>query len=112
MFEAIPTTPAGWVGWAAAALVTAVVYFPKAMAERRGDNKEIDRLVTALASERERTKELSQLLEESRQRENALVREFSDIKASNARLELQVSLLTKEVNELREEVHNQGHVNE
>ena len=112
MFEAIPTTPAGWIGWAAAALVTAVVYFPKAMAERRGDNKEIDRLIAALAAERERTKELSQLLEESRQNNNRLIQEFADIKATNARMELQIQYLTEEVNELRNELHIKGQINE
>lgn len=112
MFEAIPTTPAGWIGWAAAALVTAVVYFPKAMAERRGDNKEIDRLVTALAAERERTKELSHLLEESRQNNNRLIQEFADIKATNARMELQIQYLTEEVTELRNELHIKGQIHE
>lgn len=105
MFEALPTTPSGWLGWGAAALVTAVVYFPKAWAERRGDNREIDRLVRALAEERELSSKLGQLLEESRQQNNALIREFAEIKSINARMEVQISHLTEEVVELREELH-------
>ena len=105
MFDAIPTTLSGWIGWAAAALVTGIVYFPKAWAERRGDNREIDRLVKALAEERELTARLGQLLEESRQQNNALIREFADIKSINARMELQITHLTEEVSELREELH-------
>lgn len=105
MFESLPTTPSGWLGWGAAALVTAVVYFPKAWAERRGDNREIDRLVKALGEERELTAKLGQLLEESRQQNNALIREFADIKSINARMELQITHLTEEVVELREELH-------
>jgi len=105
MFESLPTTPSGWLGWGAAALVTAVVYFPKAWAERRGDNREIDRLVKALAEERELSSKLGQLLEESRQQNNALIREFADIKSINARMELQITHLTEEVVELREELH-------
>lgn len=105
MFESLPTTPSGWLGWGAAALVTAVVYFPKAWAERRGDNREIDRLVKALGEERELTAKLGQLLEESRQQNNALIREFADIKSINARMELQITHLTEEVVELRKELH-------
>jgi septal ring factor EnvC (AmiA/AmiB activator) len=105
MLDALPTTPSGWLGWGAAALVTAIVYFPKVWAERRGDNREIDRLVAALAEERQRSKELAQLLEESRQQNNALIREFAEIKSINARMELQITHLTEEVSELREELH-------
>lgn len=105
MFESLPTTPSGWLGWGAAALVTAVVYFPKAWAERRGDNREIDRLVKALAEERELSSKLGQLLEESRQQNNALIREFAEIKSINARMEVQISHLTEEVTELREELY-------
>lgn len=105
MLESLPTTPSGWLGWGAAALVTAIVYFPKAWAERRGDNREIDRLVKALAEERELSSKLGQLLEESRQQNNALIREFADIKSINARMEMQITHLTEEVVELREELH-------
>ena len=57
MFEALPTDLKGWFGWAAAALVTAIIYFPKVWGEQRGESREIDRLTAALAEERTGRKE-------------------------------------------------------
>lgn len=104
MFEALPTTISGWLGWAAMALVTAVVYFPKAWAERRGESRENDRLMNALAEERALRKEAESQLEQANQQIYALIREFSDIKAANAQMELKISYLTREIEALRQQL--------
>lgn len=108
MFESLPTDLKGWLGWAAAAVVTAIVYFPKAWSERRGDNREIDRLTLALAEERGLRKEAEAQLDEANRQINALIREFADIKAINAQMELQISYLTKEVGELKVELQRRS----
>ena len=38
------------------------------------------------------------------QQNNALIREFSDIKATNAKMELQIAYLTEEIAELKVEL--------
>ncbi len=104
MFEALPTTLSGWLGWVAMAVVTAVVYFPKAWAERRGESRENDRLMNALAEERALRKEAESQLEQANQQIYALIREFSDIKAANAQMELKISYLTREIEALRQQL--------
>lgn len=104
MFEQLPTDPQGWLGWVAAAIVTGVVYFPKVWSERRGENREIERLLAALTEERALRKEAESQLDEANQQINALIREFSDIKAANATLEVQIGYLRKEIESLRAEL--------
>jgi len=104
MFETLPTDLKGWAGWVGMAIVTAFVYLPKVWGERRGDNREIERLIAALAEERSLRKEAEQQLDEANKQINALIREFSDIKASNAQMELQIKILQEQVELLRAEL--------
>lgn len=97
MFEALPTDLKGWFGWAVAALITAVIYFPKAWAERRGESKEIDRLSAALAEERTGRKEAEHKNQE-------LMLRFFEQNAMNARLEEQMKHLSRQNDELRQEI--------
>ncbi|MFJ3487745.1 hypothetical protein ACIPL1_30610 [Pseudomonas sp. NPDC090202] len=106
MFETLPTTLSGWLGWVAAAVVTAVIYFPKAWSERRGDNREIDRLVSALAEERALRKDVESQRDAAREQNNTLIREFADIKADNAKMTLQIGYLTEEIASLKTQIQS------
>ncbi|MDH0745748.1 hypothetical protein N5D61_05260 [Pseudomonas sp. GD03842] len=106
MFETLPTTLSGWLGWVAAAVVTAVIYFPKAWSERRGDNREIDRLVAALAEERALRKDVESQRDAAREQNNTLIREFADIKADNAKMTLQIGYLTDEIASLKAQIQS------
>lgn len=97
MFESLPTDLKGWLGWVGMAVVTAIAYFPKVWGERRGDNKEIERLSAALAEERQGRKEAESKKEEMLQR-------FFDQNATNARLEEQMKHLAEQNEELRQEI--------
>lgn len=97
MFEALPTDLKGWLGWAAAALVTAIIYFPKAWGEQRGERRELDRLSTALAEERSGRKEAEHKNQE-------LMLRFFEQNAMNARLEEQMKHLAHQNEELRQEI--------
>lgn len=104
MLEALPTDIKGWAGWVGMAIVTAVVYFPKYWGERRGDNREIERLIAALTDERNQRREAEAQLDEANKQIHSLIREFSDIKATNAQMELQIRYLTREIESLRAEL--------
>ncbi len=97
MFEALPTDLKGWLGWAAAALVTAIIYFPKVWGEQRGESREIDRLSAALAEERTGRKEA-----EAKNQEMML--RFFEQNALNARLEEQMKHLAEQNEELKREI--------
>ena len=97
MFEALPTDLKGWLGWAAAALVTAIIYFPKVWGEQRGESREIDRLSAALAEERTGRKEA-----EAKNQEMML--RFFEQNALNARLEEQMKHLAEQNEELKKEI--------
>lgn len=100
----LPTTAQGWLGWAVAAVVTAVIYFPKAWNERRGENKEIDRLEKALAEERTLRKESDAENRLLNDKINDLVQKFFQQNATNARLEEQMKHLVEQNDELRAQV--------
>ncbi len=94
-----------WIAWAIIVVIFGGGFIAKAWWEKRGGSP--NALADERAAHRETKAELAktqQLLEESRQRENALVREFSEMRASAAKMELQIQYLTEEVAELRAEV--------
>ncbi|MBH3440519.1 hypothetical protein IQ22_04252 [Pseudomonas duriflava] len=97
MFESLPTDLKGWLGWVGMAVVTAIVYFPKVWGERRGDNKEIDRLSAALSEERQGRKDAEAKIQE-------LMLRFFEQNATNARLEEQMKHLGEQNEELRQEI--------
>ena len=97
MFEALPTDLKGWLGWAAAALVTAIIYFPKVWGEQRGESREIDRLSAALAEERTGRKEAEVKNQE-------MMLRFFEQNALNARLEEQMKHLAEQNEELKKEI--------
>lgn len=100
----LPSAGQGWTGWILAAVVTAVLYFPKAWSERRGENKEIDRLEKALVEERSTRKAAEAQNRQLSDRINDLVQKFSDQNATNARLEEQMKHLVEQNHELRKQV--------
>lgn len=98
-----------WVAWALLVVIGAAGFLVLQWREKRGPITE--RLNTALSDERQAHKdtkaeliETQRLLEESRQQNNALIREFADIKATNAKMELQIAYLTEEIAELKVEL--------
>lgn len=109
MFDAIPTTMSGWAGWVGMALVSALVYLPQKLKENRGDAREIERLISALSEERGLRREAEDQLAEANTQINSLIREFSDIKAVNAQMELQIRYLTREIESLRADLKPGAH---
>ncbi|WP_213881221.1 hypothetical protein [Pseudomonas sp. dw_358] len=100
----LPTTLAGWVSWGICALFGGTIYISKYLSERRGDNREIDRLEKALAEERTLRKEADAENRVLSDRINDLVQKFSDQNATNARLEEQMKHLAEQNDELRKQV--------
>lgn len=97
MLDAIPTTMSGWAGWVGMALVSMFYYLPKALSEKRGETREIDRLSAALAEERVGRKEAEHKNQE-------LMLRFFEQNAMNARLEEQMKHLAHQNEELRQEI--------
>lgn len=98
-----------WIAWALLVVVTGGGFLFMQWREKKGPASE--RLNTALADERQAHKdtkaelaETQRLLEESRQNNNALVREFAENKAQIARMEVQMQYLTEEIAELKAEL--------
>jgi len=108
----IPGPGAGlsdWVAWALLVVIAGAGFIFMQWREKKGPATE--RLNSALADERAAHKdtkaellEVQRLLEESRQSNNALVREFAENKAQIARMEVQVQYLTEEIAELKAEL--------
>ncbi|AYN94412.1 hypothetical protein EAW52_10800 [Pseudomonas sp. LTJR-52] len=100
-----------WIAWGIVAVMFAGGFIFKGWWEKSGKGKESEKILDALAQEREAHKEtkahrdeVQRLLEESRQQNNALIREFADIKAANAKMELNITYLTEEIAELKAEL--------
>jgi len=102
----LPTTAQGWVGWGITAIIMGFGYVGKWLSERRGDNKEIDRLEKALAEERTLRKEGDAENRMLSDRINDLVQKFSDQNATNARLEEQMKHLAEQNDALRQQVEH------
>ncbi|WP_288492054.1 hypothetical protein [uncultured Pseudomonas sp.] len=98
-----------WIAWALLVVIAGAGYLFLHWREKKGPESE--RLNSVLAEERashRETKaellETQRLLEESRQNNNALVREFAENKAQIARMEVQMQYLTEEIAELKAEL--------
>jgi hypothetical protein len=102
----LPSTPEGWMAWAVCGMFASSKFISKWFAERRGDNKEIERLESALAEERAMRKESDAENRMLSDRINDLVQKFSDQNATNARLEEQMKHLAEQNDALRLQVAN------
>ncbi len=98
-----------WIAWAMLVVIAGAGFLFMQWREKRGPVAE--RLNSALADERQAHKDtkaelvdVQRQLEESRQQNNALIREFADIKATNAKMELQIAYLTEEIADLKAEL--------
>lgn len=104
----------GIIGTGAATIVIAWQTFKKYRSEQRGESREIDRLLSALADERAVNAELRQQRNDAwaardlaNDRYNQLFRELSDLRESNARLEERVGYLTQQIDFLKGRMNEQ-----
>lgn len=104
----------GIIGTGAATIVIAWQTFKKYRSEQRGESREIDRLLAALADERAVNAELRQQRNDAwtardlaNDRYNQLFRELSDLRESNARLEERVGYLTQQIDFLKGRMNEQ-----
>lgn len=106
--DQIANSAAGMAGYAVAAVIVGWQTYKKYTSEQRGESREIDRLLNALADERGVNAELRQQRDDAwaardlaNDRYNQLFRELSDLRASNARLEERVGYLTQQIDFLK-----------
>lgn len=99
---------AGTLGYMIAAGIVGWQTVKKYLSEQRGESRELDRLLTALADERQVNRELRQQRDDAwddrdaaNARVNEMFRELADLKASNVRLEERVTYLTSQIETMK-----------
>jgi len=78
------------------AIVIAINFFPKAWKEARGEDRENERLTTALEDERKMRKEAEQALKEAHQQIFQQVADFARMNAENATLVERMNHMSRE----------------
>lgn len=96
-----PDSLAGMIGYAVAAVAVGWQTYKKYSSEQRGESREVDRLLNALADERGVNAELRRQRDEAWEMRDEMFRELADLKASNARMEAQIEHLTARIEYLR-----------
>lgn len=92
----IDLTSFGWLGYLGMAIVIAINFFPKAWKEARGEDRENERLTTALEDERKMRKEAEQALKEAHQQIFQQVADFARMNAENATLVERMNHMSRE----------------
>lgn len=92
---------AGMFGYAVAAIVVGWQTYKKYSSDQRGESREVDRLLNALADERGVNAELRRQRDEAWEMRDEMFRELAELKASNARMEAQIEHLTSQIDYLR-----------